>query len=150
MSRRPACGNYGVASPVDTLNSAKYLGLLNLGVCSRSGVSFDQQDGLLLLPPDVHHPVDYDARTRGSIEDYVANVYLGAAGRPHIQGIAIPHHWIHARASSAKAKSVSALQEVDGQFLEVGPPTPDAGVTGHLHSRRSVCPLSITTHGPHL
>jgi len=91
MSRHPASGEDGAASPVDTLNSAKYLGLLNLGVCSRSGVSFDQQDGLLLLPPDVHDPVDNDPFMRRAVENHVANACGGLPDRPNIQDITVPH-----------------------------------------------------------
>jgi len=121
MSRRPASGSDGTASPVDTLNSAEYLRLLHLRICLPDGVPFDQQSNPLALPANTHNSVHNDSAAGGAVEDDVVNVYRGVADRTHIQDIAIPHQWIHARTSSAKAHSVSGSQELRGELLELPP-----------------------------
>jgi hypothetical protein len=115
---RPAAGN-DAALPDNTHHLAQYLRLRHSGVGSPGGISPHLQEVLPVLSPDACHPVGHDARTRGSIENDVANLQLGVSGRGHFQDITVPHRRVHARTPGAKAQTAPASQQLQGKLLEL-------------------------------
>jgi len=138
ISRCPASGNDGAASPLNTHDPAQYLRLRHSRVWRSRGISLDQQDGLLTVCADAHGPMHNDPVVRRAVEDYVAKVNYRVLDRVHAKDIAVPHRGVHARTSGAKPNSYAVPEEVHEQPFEVRPLTQHGVVTVQTRLQRSM------------